>query len=201
MRVLRFTAPERTVHWMTALSFLYAAFTGLSLWSPSLFWLSSLFGGGEAVRRWHPWGGVTFAIALGLMFRSWAKDMRLDSDDREWLRQAHRYAVHDEKGLPEAGRFNAGQKTLFWVQSLAALLLFASGVVLFWPDAMPRGLRLTAVLVHPSAAVVAIAGILLHIYMGTAAVPGALRGMIQGSVPEAWARAHHPRWYRETVKR
>jgi formate dehydrogenase subunit gamma len=201
MRVLRFTAPERTVHWMTALSFLYAAFTGLSLWSPSLFWLSSLFGGGEAVRRWHPWGGVAFAIALGLMFRSWAKDMRLDSDDREWLRQAHRYAVHDEKGLPEAGRFNAGQKTLFWVQSLAALLLFASGVVLFWPHAMPRGLRLTAVLVHPSAAVVAIAGILLHIYMGTAAVPGALRGMIQGSVPEAWARAHHPRWYRETVKR
>jgi formate dehydrogenase subunit gamma len=201
MRVLRFTAPERTVHWMTALSFLYAAFTGLSLWSPSLFWLSSLFGGGEAVRRWHPWGGVAFAIALGLMFRSWAKDMRLDSDDREWLRQAHRYAVHDEKGLPEAGRFNAGQKTLFWVQSLAALLLFASGVVLFWPDAMPRGLRLTAVLVHPSAAVVAIAGILLHVYMGTAAVPGALRGMIQGSVPEAWARAHHPRWYRETVKR
>jgi formate dehydrogenase subunit gamma len=201
MRVLRFTAPERTVHWMTALSFLYAAFTGLSLWSPSLFWLSSLFGGGEAVRRWHPWGGVAFAIALGLMFRSWAKDMRLDSDDREWLRQAHRYAVHDEKSLPEAGRFNAGQKTLFWVQSLAALLLFASGVVLFWPDAMPRGLRLTAVLVHPSAAVVAIAGILLHIYMGTAAVPGALRGMIQGSVPEAWARAHHPRWYRETVKR
>jgi formate dehydrogenase subunit gamma len=186
---------------MTALSFLYAAFTGLSLWSPPLFWLSSLFGGGEAVRRWHPWGGVAFAIALGLMFRSWAKDMRLDSDDREWLRQAHRYAVHDEKGLPEAGRFNAGQKTLFWVQSLAALLLFTSGVVLFWPDAMPRGLRLTAVLVHPSAAVVAIAGILLHIYMGTAAVPGALRGMIQGSVPEAWARAHHPRWYRETVKR
>jgi formate dehydrogenase subunit gamma len=201
MRVLRFTAGERMVHWMTALSFLYAAFTGLSLWSPSLFWLSSLFGGGEAVRRWHPWGGVLFALSLGLMFRSWAKDMRLDSDDRRWLRRAHRYAVHDEKGLPEAGRFNAGQKMLFWVQSTAALLLLASGVVLFWPDVMPRAMRLTAVLVHPSAAIVSIAGILLHIYMGTAAVPGAFRGMIEGWVPEAWARAHHPRWYRETVGR
>ena len=124
--------------------------------------------------------------------------MRLDSEDRKWLRQAHRYAIHDEKGLPEAGRFNAGQKMLFWTQSVAALLLFASGVVLFWPELMPRGLRLAAVLVHPSAAIVSIAGILIHVYMGTAAVPGALRGMIDGWVSEAWARAHHPRWYRES---
>lgn len=198
MRVVRFSFEERVVHWMTALSFLYAALTGLALWSPSLFWLSSLFGGGEAVRRWHPWGGVLFAVALGLMFRNWSKDMALDSEDRKWLRKAHRYAVHDEMGLPEAGRFNAGQKMLFWTQSIAALALLASGIVLFWPDVMPRGLRLTALLVHPAAAVISIGGILLHIYMGTAAVPGALRGMIRGWVSEPWARTHHPRWYRES---
>ena len=197
-RVLRFSVAERAVHWMTAFSFLYAALTGLALWSPSFFWLSSFFGGGEAVRRWHPWGGVAFAVALGLVFRNWSKDMRLDSEDRKWLRQAHRYAIHDEKGLPEAGRFNAGQKMLFWTQSIAALVLFASGVVLYWPELIPRGLRLTAILVHPSAAIVSMAGILIHIYMGTAAVPGALRGMIDGWVSEAWARAHHPRWYRES---
>ncbi len=201
MRVLRFTFAERVVHWMTAISFLYAALTGLALWSPSLLWISSFFGGGEAVRRWHPWGGVGFAVALGLIFRNWSKDMRLDSEDRKWLRQAHRYAIHDKKGLPEAGRFNAGQKMLFWTQSVAALLLFASGVVLYWPELMPRALRLAAVLVHPSAAIVSMAGILIHIYMGTAAVPGALRGMVSGWVSEAWARAHHPRWYRESIKR
>ena len=127
--------------------------------------------------------------------------MKLRADDRAWLKKAHRYAAHDERGLPEAGRFNAGQKMLFWIQSAAALLLFASGIVLFWPEAMPRGLRLAAVLVHPSAAIVSIAGILVHIYMGTAAVPGALSGMVHGSVPESWARAHHPRWYREIKKR
>jgi formate dehydrogenase subunit gamma len=200
MKILRFSFAERAVHWMTAISFLYAATTGLALWSPSLFWIAGFLGGGEAVRRWHPWGGVAFAVALGLMFRNWSKDMKLDSDDRRWLSKAHRYAVHDEAGLPEAGRFNAGQKMLFWTQSLAALLLFASGVVLFWPELMPRGLRLAAVLVHPSAAIVSLSGILIHIYMGTAAVPGALRGMIGGRVSEAWARAHHPRWYRETLK-
>ncbi len=200
MKVLRFSLAERVVHWMTAFSFLYAALTGLALWSPSFFWLSSLFGGGEAVRRWHPWGGVAFAVALGVLFQNWSKDMRLDSEDRQWLRHAHRYAINDETGLPEAGRFNAGQKMLFWIQSVAALLLFASGVVLFWPELMPRGLRLAAVLVHPSTAIVSIAGIIIHIYMGTAAVPGALRGMIRGTVSGAWARAHHPRWYRESVK-
>jgi formate dehydrogenase subunit gamma len=66
---------------------------------------------------------------------------------------------------------------------------------------MPRGLRLAAVLVHPAVAVVSIAGIILHIYMGTAAVPGALRGMVSGWVTDAWARAHHPKWHREVVKR
>jgi formate dehydrogenase subunit gamma len=66
---------------------------------------------------------------------------------------------------------------------------------------MPRGLRLAAVLVHPSAAIVSIAGIVIHIYMGTAAVPGALRGMVDGWVSEGWARAHHPRWYRDSVER
>jgi formate dehydrogenase subunit gamma len=200
MKILRFSFTERAIHWMTAISFLYAAVSGVALWSTSLFWLAGFLGGGEAVRRWHPWGGMVFAIALGLMFRNWSKEMRLDADDRRWLSKAHRYAVHDETGLPEAGRFNAGQKMLFWTQSLATLLLFASGVVLFWPELMPRGLRLAAVLVHPSAAIVSLAGILLHIYMGTAAVPGALRGMIEGRVSEAWAQAHHPRWYRESIK-
>jgi formate dehydrogenase subunit gamma len=62
---------------------------------------------------------------------------------------------------------------------------------------MPQGLRLAAVLVHPAAAVVSLVGIIVHVYMGTAAVPGALRGMIRGTVPPGWARAHHRRWYRE----
>jgi formate dehydrogenase subunit gamma len=198
MKVLRFTLEERVIHWMTALSFLYASLSGLALFVPQFFWLSSFLGGGEAVRRGHPWGGMVFAFALGLMFRNWSRDMKLGTEDRAWLKMAYRYAVHDERGLPEPGRFNAGQKMLFWIQSLAALLLLASGLVLFWPEEMPRALRLAAVLVHPSAAVVPIAGILIHIYMGTAAVPGALSGMIHGWVTESWARTHHPRWYRDT---
>ena len=199
-KLVRFSFAERARHWMAALSFLYAAFSGLALWSPHLFWLSSVLGGGETVRRWHPWGGVLFGVALGLMFRNWAREMKLDADDKLWLANAHKYAVHDEEGLPEPGRFNAGQKMLFWVQSLAVIVLIATGVVLWFPDAMPRALRLAAILLHPAVAVLSIGGIIVHIYMGTAAVPGALRGMIQGWVRPGWAASHHPKWYRDISK-
>ena len=196
-RVNRFSVTERTVHWLVALSFLYVALTGLALWSPRLFWLASIFGGGTTVRAWHPWGGMFFIFVFSLMFRAWRTQMRLDKDDRRWLRLAHRYAVHDLSALPEAGRFNGGQKSLFWMQAVAGLLLVASGIVLWWLRPMPRFLRELAVLVHPLAAVVSIGGIILHIYMGTAAVPGSLRGMTQGWVTAGWASSHHPKWYRE----
>ncbi len=199
-KLVRFSFAERARHWMAALSFLYAALSGLALWSPHLFWLSTVLGGGETVRRWHPWGGVVFGVALGLMFRNWAREMKLDADDKVWLSNAHKYAVHDEEGLPEPGRFNAGQKMLFWLQSLAVIVLIATGVVLWFPEAMPRALRLAAILVHPAVAVLSIGGIIVHIYMGTAAVPGALRGMIQGWVRPGWAASHHPKWYRDISK-
>jgi formate dehydrogenase subunit gamma len=199
--IRRFDVAERAIHWAAAISFLYVALTGISLWSQKLYWLAWVFGGGATVRAMHPWGGVVFVLALALMFRRWAAQMKLDSDDRAWLRQARRYAVHDESALPEAGRFNAGQKVLFWLQSVAAVLLVSSGVVLWFPEAMIRPLRLAAVLIHPVAAIVAIGGIIVHIYMGTAAVPGAFRGMIRGGVKPGWAASHHPKWFREMRER
>jgi formate dehydrogenase subunit gamma len=200
-RIPRFSFRERAVHWAAALSFLYAALTGLALWSPYLYWLAAVFGGGNATRAGHPWAGMIFAVALGCMFTLWARQMRLDADDRVWLRKVRQYMTHDETGLPEAGRFNAGQKMLFWTQSAATVALLASGVVLWFPETMPRTLRLAAVLVHPVAAIVSIGGIIVHIYMGTAAVPEAFRGMIQGWVRPGWAASHHPKWHREITRR
>jgi formate dehydrogenase subunit gamma len=200
-QVQRFTAAERAVHWLVALAFVYVALTGLALWSPRLYWLATVFGGGTTVRAWHPWGGVLFILFFAFMFGPWRKQMTLDSDDRRWLRFAHKYARHEFAGLPEAGRFNAGQKSLFWLQAIAGVLLLLSGVVLWFPASMPRVLRDAAVLVHPITAILSICGIIVHIYMGTAAVPGSLRGMTQGWVSPGWAASHHPKWYREIRRR
>ena len=198
--LVRYSFHERAVHWMVVLCFLYAALTGLALWSPRLFWLAGVFGGGETVRAWHPWSGVVFSVFLGMMFGSWAKQMRLDAEDRQWLRRAHRYAVHDHAGLPEAGRFNAGQKLLFWLQSVAAVLLFASGVVLWFPSSVSRALHLAAILVHSATAVASMGAIIVHVYMGTAVVPGSFGAMIHGRVRRSWAEEHHPKWAREVSK-
>ena len=199
--ITRFSYYERVVHWTVALTFVYLALTGLALWSPRLYWLAEVFGGGETVRAWHPWAGVIFSAALGQMFINWARQMWLDRDDRRWLMQTHKYAMHDESGLPEPGRFNAGQKSMFWIQCLCAVILLGSGIVLWWPEAMSRQWRLIAIVLHPASAVLSMAGIIIHFYMATIATPGSLRGMVQGWVSKDWAKAHHPKWHREISDR
>lgn len=197
-KVIRFDVRERVVHWMVALLFLYSVLTGLALWSPRLYWLAAVFGGGATVRAWHPWAGVLFAAIFSFMFVAWGRSMRLDADDRRWLRMSHRYAAHDFEAMPEAGRFNGGQKALFWLQSVNGIVLLATGAVLWFPEATSRILREVSIVVHPAAALLAMGGLIVHIYMGTAATPGAFRGMTQGWVSRRWAASHHPRWHRES---
>jgi formate dehydrogenase subunit gamma len=198
-KIVRFSFTERLIHWTVALSFLYAALTGLALWSPRLYWLAAVFGGGVTIRGWHPLAGLIFLAVFAVLFALWRRQMRLDSDDRRWLKLAHRhrYAAHDYASLPEAGRFNGGQKSLFWMQAINGILLLASGIVLWWPESMARPLREAAILVHPIAAILSIGGLIIHIYMGTAATPGAFRAMTQGWVKPGWAASHHAKWDRE----
>lgn len=200
-RVQRFDYAERAVHWLVALSFLYSALSGLALWSRHLFWIAAVLGGGVTVRWAHPWVGVLFVALFGAMSFRWAGQMRLDGDDRRWLRQSHRYARHETARLPEAGRFNGGQKMLFWLQAVAGLLLLASGLLLWFPGQVGRSLHYAALLVHPVAAVAAIGGIIVHIYMATAVVRGSMTAMVRGWVSPGWAASHHPKWYRKTSGR
>ena len=193
----RFSFVERLLHWLSAAGFVYAAISGLALWTPGFYGLAALLGGGTLVRSWHPWSGVLFALVLSEVFRRWAGQMRIDRQDRQWLAQSHRYAMNEDAGLPAVGRFNGGQKMLFWLQAVSCLLLLASGLILWFPESTSQGLRLAAVLIHPIASIVSIFLIIVHIYMGTLAVPGALRAMLHGKVSRSWAKSHHYRWYRD----
>lgn len=195
----RYSFQERLVHWAVALTFLYLLLTGLALFSPHLFWLAWLLGGGTTVAWWHPVVGVVFFGALFWMFRLWRHDMKFDGADREWMSHLGEYIRNQDRGLPEVGRFNPGQKQLFWLQAVAGTLLLLSGIPLWFPHLFPQGLRLVSVLVHELAALAAIGGLLVHVYMGLAVVRGSLSAMITGKVSAAWARAHHARWYRRLL--
>jgi formate dehydrogenase subunit gamma len=194
--IVRYTLWERVVHWSVALSFIYLMLTGLALYSPRLFWMASVLGGGTTVRVWHPFAGVVFSVALVLMSLSWARCMWLYPEDRQWLLNIWSYITHKEEGLPEAGRFNAGQKMLFWLMSFSGLLLLLSGIPLWFPHKFSWDVRLASILVHEIATLAAIGGIIVHVYMGTLAVPGSLGAMAKGKVTDLWAKTHHPRWYR-----
>lgn len=201
-RILRYTLSERIIHWIAGLSFIYLLLSGLAFYSPRLFWLAILLGGGPTARAWHPWAGLIFTFAVIRMWQMWREDMRITPVDRRWKEAMGHYVRNEDEALPEIGRFNYGQKQLFWLMFYGGLLLFASGLVLWFTEYIPwslRMLRYLAVLVHVIAALLTIGGFIIHVYMGTAVVRGGFTSIIRGEVSRAWARAHHGLWLREVT--
>lgn len=197
----RFSLRERIVHWVVALSFTYLMLSGLALYFPQLYWISSMLGGGTTIRVWHPYAGLVFIAGCVIMFYSWARCMLIYPEDREWLRNIWSYITHKDKKLSEIGRFNPGQKIFFWLMLVAGLFLLGSGVPLWFPDKFSWSVRLVSIFTHEVASTLAIGGIITHIYMGTIGVPGSLSAMTRGRVSQEWAKTHHPRWYRRLKKK
>jgi formate dehydrogenase subunit gamma len=201
-RILRYTLAERVVHWIAGLSYLYLLMTGLAFWSPYLFWLADLAGGGPTARFWHPWMGLIWCVAVFWMYTAWRGDMRTTEADRAWAKHLGDYIRNQDENLPPIGRFNNGQKQFFWVMFYGGFALLLSGVAMWFVNDIPwswRWLRYTAVLVHVVAALVTIGAFMIHVYMGTAMVRGGFSSIIRGEVTGAWARMHHRLWY-EQVK-
>jgi formate dehydrogenase subunit gamma len=193
-RVLRYTFRERLMHWTAGLSYVYLLLTGLAFWSPWLFWIAVVLGGATISRMLHPWVGVVFTLAVFWMFSVWAAQMRGTERDREWWRALRHYIRNEDDQVPPADRFNAGQKLLFWGFLWCGIVLFLSGLVLWFPDRLPF-LRLAAVIVHPIAALLTIALFMVHVYMGTAVEPGAFGSMLRGDVSRKWAARYHRSWH------
>ena len=106
-RVLRYSFHERLVHWLAAFSYIYLLLTGLAFWSPWLFWLATLFGGGTVSRELHPWAGLVFVAATLMMFAMWGKQMRETQSDKEFWRSVSHYIRNEDELVPSADRFNA----------------------------------------------------------------------------------------------
>jgi formate dehydrogenase subunit gamma len=200
--VLRYTFRERLVHWLAAFSYIYLLLTGLAFWSPWLFWLAVILGGAPVSRMLHPWIGLIFFAGIMQMFALWASQMGLTAVDWEWFGAIGHYIRNEDEDMPPAGRYNAGQKLLFWGFILFGVLLLLSGVVLWFPEKIPwslRYLRYIAVLVHASSALATIGLFLIHVYMGVFAERGAIDSVIHGDVTEEFVRRYHPGWYKELV--
>ena len=201
-RIERYNANERSNHWVTAISFVLLALSGLAMFHPSMFWLSALFGGGQWMRILHPFIGVVMFLSFAsLVLRFWHHNL-IDSDDVRWLKQIGDVLNNREDRLPEVGRYNAGQKMLFFVLVACMALLLLSGIVIwrrYFSAYFPIDVIRLAAIVHAAAAFVIIAGIIVHIYAAIW-VKGTMGAMLKGTVTPGWARKHHRRWFRSLVR-
>jgi formate dehydrogenase subunit gamma len=201
-RLLRYTFSERLMHAVSGLSYVYLLLTGLAFWTPALYWLAVVLGGGYLSRVLHPWIGLLFSITLVWMFVTWLRDMRITPEDRAWRKAIGRYIRNEATQVPAAWRFNYGQKMLFWLMVVGGVALLLSGVVLWYVDAIPwelRWLRFVATLVHAVAALLTLGAFIVHVYMGVMVVPDGLSAVVHGEVSDEWARHHHPLWHAQVT--
>jgi formate dehydrogenase subunit gamma len=203
-RILRYTLSERVHHWTGFFAYFYCLITGLAFWSPYMYWMAALVGGGPTARFWHPWFGLGFTLSMFWMYKMWYRDLKTTDADRRWSKAMKYYIENEEEKVPPAGRFNYGQKLFFWLMFYGVILLVLSGLGLWFVESIPwslRWLRYTAVTVHVVAALATIGAFIIHVYMSTALVSGSFSAMVHGEVTPAWAKTHHRLWYEQVTGR
>ncbi len=196
--IVRHATITRINHWITALCFVLLMLSGLAMFHPLLFWLSNLFGGGQWMRAVHPWIGVVLLFSYaGLIVQFW-RDNLWTADDTAWSLSIGRVALNEEEGVPEVGRFNAGQKFVFWGMALLIPVLFLTGLVIwevYFGALTPIPVQRIAVLLHSLCAITAILIWVVHVYAALW-IRGSMHAMTQGWVTPGWAWRHHRKWFR-----
>jgi formate dehydrogenase subunit gamma len=199
--VQRFNAAERTVHWITASSFIVLALTGLNVTfgrhvllpvvGPDIFSTLSLW-----FKYAHNYVAFAFMIGLALTFIVWIAHNIPNRDDVQWIAQGG--GLFSRGSHPPARKFNAGQKVVFWSVIIGGVALSITGIYMLFPfqfgDIQTQQLM---TVLHAIFGVILIAVIIAHIYIGTLGMEGAWDAMGTGRVDENWAREHHSVWYAE----
>ena len=193
----RYSAGERANHWVVGICFILLALSGLAFFHPAFFPLTQLFGGGPWTRILHPYIGVVMMLFFIMMFlRFWRLNV-MEQRDVEWLKNVNKMIDGNDHDMPEQGKYNGGQKVLFWGLVVGMLALTASGVAMWraWLH-LPVDMVRVASVVHAAAAVWMIGLIIMHVY---AAIwtRGTIRAMLYGTVTRAWDKQHHRGWYRK----
>ena len=197
----RYTTGARINHWITATCLILLALSGLALFHPSLFFLTGLFGDGQNTRAIHPWIGVVLFFSFaGLFIRFWKANL-WRREDGTWMARLHDVLTGNEEKLPEVGKYNAGQKVVFWSMSILIITLIVSGFVIwdqYFSEYSTIPQKRVAVLVHALAAVAIICVWIVHVYAAIW-VRGTIGAMTRGKVTGGWAWRHHRKWLRELV--
>jgi formate dehydrogenase subunit gamma len=201
-KVLRFKTFERFVHWLTAVSFVVLGITGLNMTFGKHLLMpligADAFGAFSQVAKYtHNFTSFAFVIGLVLIVVIFIRDNIPDRTDIEWFKQGGGFIK--SKHAP-ARRFNAGEKLVFWGALGAGAAVSLSGFLLLFPFYVTNiaGMQIAQV-VHSVVAILFVALILGHIYIGTLGMEGAFEAMWTGEVDLNWAKEHHDLWLKEEL--
>jgi formate dehydrogenase subunit gamma len=203
-KIVRFSGFERFSHWLTAVSFVLLGLTGLNITFGKLVLLPVI--GPEAFSTFaqsakyvHNFVSFSFVVGLVLIVALWIRDNIPRKVDIDWVKQGGGFIK--SKHAP-AGRFNAGEKLVFWFALGAGAAVIVSGYFLLFPFYLTNiaGMQIAQV-VHAVVAVLFVAVILGHIYVGTLGIEGAFEAMGTGEVDLNWAKEHHDLWLEEQLAR
>src|SRR5215472_8697372 len=100
--IVRYTLKERMCHWLSAVSYVYLMLSGLALFTPYLYWIAYVLGGGPTSRFWHPWVGLIFFVATLWMHSMWSRDMKMTPDDKKWENSIKSYVTNRDDQVPAA---------------------------------------------------------------------------------------------------
>jgi formate dehydrogenase subunit gamma len=206
-KIYAFSLYSRVVHQIAAISFLVLVPTGF------IMMFGSYFGGGSFVimmKDLHGLATIAFGIVIVPMFLVWLKDMFLHLDDIKWLMILGGY-MHKGKKVVPAGKFNAGQKTWYWMATLGGMVMILTGAAMYFLDfniAMVNEitglsqidlLRVSAIL-HAVIGLGITALFFVHIYMAVFAIKGAIHSIITGYKEEDEVKHLHSSWYKKLKK-
>ncbi len=196
--ILRHPVGERVTHWAVAIAFIFLFLSGLAMFHPMFFWLAALFGTGQFMRFLHPLAGVALALLFyPYAIRVWKDNYWLPADNA-WVRNMFSF-MRKEFHPGDTGKYNAGQKLMFWSMVPIIALLLVTGIIMWQPwfaPAFSAPVRRIAGLFHAFCAFVMFIGIGIHWYAAYW-TRGSIQAMVRGTVTRRWARFHHPAWYRE----
>jgi formate dehydrogenase subunit gamma len=200
VRLLRFNVLERFTHWMTATAFIVLAVTGLNFVFGKRLLMPLI--GADAFASWSQWAKYAhdffawaFMLGILVMLVVWIRDNLPDRYDATWLKHGGGMFDKSNHTHPPAGRFNTGQKLMFWAVILGGAALSVTGIFMLFPFAFTdvNGMQL-AQTIHAIVAALMVALILAHIYIGTLGMEGAFDAMGSGTVDLNWAKEHHSAW-------
>jgi formate dehydrogenase subunit gamma len=202
--IVRFNAFERFVHWMTATCFIVLAISGLNITFGKELLLplmgpNAFTGWSQALKYLHNFTSFPFTIGVVLILLMWIGGNLPNRTDVEWLKRGGGIVGDDD---PPAYRFNAGQKMIYWIVVLGGGAAAVTGYLLMFPfyGTGIASMQL-AQSVHGIVALLFVAAMLAHIYIGTLGMEGAFEAMGEGTVDVNWARQHHSLWVQDEMAR